>query len=150
MGSQQRRRLIAAGGIVAVGAIATIVVLATGSGSSDSPGVGPTGTYSGPSTGVPTWIHEEHLPAAAVDGAKIFAVAGCTTCHTYAGSGTSALNAPDLTAIDSRHLGLAFEIQKLKCPTCLKPGSAMPSFESLGSRRVHDLAVFLEASQGTR
>jgi len=142
--------LIALGVIVAVGAVAAIVVVVVGGGSSDSAGVGPTGTYSARAIDdVPTWVHKEQLPPAAVDGARIFAVAGCTTCHTYAGSGTSALNAPDLTAIGARQLGLAFQIQKLKCPTCIQPGSAMPSFESLGARRLHDLAVFLEASKGT-
>lgn len=150
MGSQHRRRLIAAGGIVAVGAVATIVVLASGAGSSDSPGVGPTGVYSSNATQVPRWIHEEQLPPAAVDGAKIFAVAGCMSCHTYAASGTSALHAPDLTAIGARHLGVVFLTQQLRCPECVKPGSVMPRFESLGDKRLHDLAVFLEASKGLR
>jgi hypothetical protein len=97
MGSQHRRRLIAAGGIVAIGAVSAI-----------------------------------------------------TTCHTYAGSGTSALHAPDLTAIGSRHLGLAFQLRKLECPECVTPGSPMPRFASLGTRRLRQLAVFLEASKGLR
>src|SRR6195256_5064691 len=33
-------------------------------------------------TQVPTWIKKEKLPPAAVPGAKLFAVAGCTACHT--------------------------------------------------------------------
>jgi hypothetical protein len=45
MGSQHRRRLIAAGGIVAIGAISAIVVALVGSASSDSSGLGPTGAY---------------------------------------------------------------------------------------------------------
>jgi cytochrome c553 len=149
MGSQHRRRLIAAGGIVAIGAISAIVVVLAGSASSDSSGLGPTGAYR-VDREVPRWILQEHLPADALPGAKVFAIVGCTTCHTYAGTGSSALHAPDLTAIGSRHLGLAFEMRQLECPECVTPGSPRPRFASLGRRRVRQLAVFLEASKGIR
>jgi cbb3-type cytochrome oxidase cytochrome c subunit len=136
------------GGIVALVAVATIVVVIAGSASSDSPGVRPTGTYSAHRIDdVPRWTHNEHLPPNALDGAKLFAVSGCTTCHTYAGSGASALNAPDLTAVGSRRLGTAFLTRFLACPSCVRPGSPMPSY-SIGAKRLHDLAVFLEASKG--
>jgi mono/diheme cytochrome c family protein len=98
---------------------------------------------------VPRWIQQENLPPAAVPGAKLFATAGCTACHTYAGSGGSNLGAPDLTAIGSRNLGIQFQINHLKCPSCVNPGSPMPKFASLGETRLHQLAVFLEASKGT-
>jgi menaquinol-cytochrome c reductase cytochrome b/c subunit len=97
---------------------------------------------------VPHWISAEHLPAAAVPGAKLFAVAGCTACHTYLGAGSSNLGAPDLTSIGTRHLGIAFQIRHLQCPSCVNPGSPMPKFASLGTARLHQLAVFLEASKG--
>jgi menaquinol-cytochrome c reductase cytochrome b/c subunit len=99
---------------------------------------------------VPRWVKVEHLPPAAVPGAKLFAVAGCTACHTYAGAGSSNLGAPDLTAIGTRNLGIDFQIRHLQCPSCVNPGSPMPKFASLGTKRLHDLAVFLEASKGTR
>jgi cytochrome c553 len=151
MGTRQRRRLIVLGAIVAVAAVAAVVVVLTGSASSDNPGLGTVGRYSaGDVRDVPRWVQQEHLPAAAVPGAKLFAIAGCTSCHTYAGSGTSALNAPDLTAIGSRHLGLDFEVRKLECPQCTNPGSPMPRFGSLGARHLRQLAVFLEASKGRR
>jgi menaquinol-cytochrome c reductase cytochrome b/c subunit len=98
---------------------------------------------------VPRWIQQENLPPAAVPGAKLFATAGCTACHTYAGSGGSNLGAPDLTNIGSRNLGIQFQINHLKCPSCVNPGSPMPKFASLGETRLHQLAVFLEASKGT-
>jgi menaquinol-cytochrome c reductase cytochrome b/c subunit len=98
---------------------------------------------------VPRWIKVEHLPPAAVPGAKLFAVAGCTACHTYAGAGSSNLGAPDLTAIATRNLGIDFQIRHLQCPSCVNPGSPMPKFASLGTKRLHDLAVFLESSKGT-
>jgi cbb3-type cytochrome oxidase cytochrome c subunit len=80
----------------------------------------------------------------------IFQSSGCTQCHSYAGSGNTNLNAPDLTAIGRRHLGIQFEVKHLECPACVNPGSPMPAFRSLGPKRLHQLAVFLEASKGIR
>jgi cbb3-type cytochrome oxidase cytochrome c subunit len=97
---------------------------------------------------VPRWIHQEHLPPAAFRGAERFAVSGCTACHTYDGSGRMNLNAPDLTTIGSRHLGMTFQIAHLKCPSRVNPGSPMPQFASLGNTRLHQLAVLVENSKG--
>ena len=99
---------------------------------------------------VPHWVTAEKLPPAAVPGAKLFAVAGCTACHTYLGAGSSNLGAPDLTSIGTRNLGISFQIRHLQCPSCVNPGSPMPKFASLGDKRLHDLAVFLEASKGPK
>lgn len=99
---------------------------------------------------VTEWIKRERLPAKAVPGAKLFATAGCTACHTYAGDGQRNLNAPDLTAIGTRHVGISFQIKHLQCPPCVHPGSPMPSFASLGPKRLRQLAIFLEASKGVR
>jgi quinol---cytochrome c reductase cytochrome c subunit, bacillus type len=98
---------------------------------------------------VPHWVTVEHLPPSAVPGAKLFATAGCTACHTYAGAGGSNLGAPDLTNIGSRNLGISFQIRHLQCPSCVTPGSPMPPFASLGVPRLTQLAQFLEASKGT-
>jgi menaquinol-cytochrome c reductase cytochrome b/c subunit len=98
---------------------------------------------------VPHWVTVEHLPPDAVPGAKLFATAGCTACHTYAGAGGSNLGAPDLTNIGSRNLGIPFQIRHLQCPSCVNPGSPMPPFASLGVPRLTQLAKFLEASKGT-
>jgi quinol---cytochrome c reductase cytochrome c subunit, bacillus type len=97
---------------------------------------------------VPHWVKSQNLPPAAIPGAKLFAVSGCTACHTYAGSGSSNLGAPDLTSIGSRNLGIQFQIDHLKCPSCVNPGSPMPKFASLGEKRLRQLAIFLEASKG--
>lgn len=96
---------------------------------------------------VPRWIEVEHLPQKAFAGAKLFAIAGCTACHVYAGSGSRNLT-PALTAIGRRHLGIRFQIAHLKCPACVNPGSPMPSFASMGEKRLRQVAVFLEASKG--
>jgi mono/diheme cytochrome c family protein len=97
---------------------------------------------------VPNWIKSENLPPEAVPGAKLFATSGCTACHTYSGSGGHNLGAPDLTDIGSRNLGIDFQVRHLTCPSCVNPGSPMPPFASLGPVRLHQLAVFLEASKG--
>jgi menaquinol-cytochrome c reductase cytochrome b/c subunit len=97
---------------------------------------------------VPHWIDAQNLPPAAVPGAKLFATSGCTSCHTYLGTGSSNLGAPDLTDIGTRNLGIDFHIRHLKCPSCVVPGSPMPKFESLGEDRLRQLAIFLEASKG--
>jgi menaquinol-cytochrome c reductase cytochrome b/c subunit len=97
---------------------------------------------------VPNWVKQEALPPAAVPGAKLFAVAGCTACHTYLGTGSSNLGAPDLTAIGTRNLGIDFQVRHLRCPSCVNPGSPMPKFASLGDKRLRQLAIFLEASKG--
>jgi len=97
---------------------------------------------------IPRWIKDEKLPPEARPGVELFATSGCTACHTYDGAGGSQLGAPDLTDIGTRNLGIQFQINHLKCPSCVNPGSPMPSFASLGEERLHQLAVFLEASKG--
>ncbi len=99
-------------------------------------------------TKVPTWIKENRLPANAVPGAKIFAQVGCLNCHTYLGSGSSNLGAPNLSAEGSKGKGVAFQISHLKCPSCVNAGSPMPAFADLGDSNLRKLALFLEASKG--
>jgi hypothetical protein len=43
---------------------------------------------------------------------------------------------------------VAFQIDHLKCPACVNPGSAMPRFDSQGQANLRALATFLEASKG--
>jgi len=97
---------------------------------------------------VPRWIAQNHLPKDAIPGAHLFAVAGCTACHTYLGSGGSNLGAPDLSAIGTRNLGIPTQIKHLENPSSVTPGSPMPPFASLGVPRLTQLAKFLEASKG--
>jgi quinol---cytochrome c reductase cytochrome c subunit, bacillus type len=99
---------------------------------------------------VPTWVKKEHLPPQAVPGAKLFAQAGCLTCHTYLGTGSSNLGAPDLSAIANKHLGIATQIKHLQNPSSVTPGSPMPPFASLGLDNLKKLAIFLEASKGAK
>jgi menaquinol-cytochrome c reductase cytochrome b/c subunit len=99
---------------------------------------------------VPKWAASEGFAGnpQAVAGAKLFAVAGCMNCHTYNGAGAQFPGAPVLTAEGAKNKGIAFQIAHLKCPACVNPGSAMPSFSGLGDARLKSLATFLEASKG--
>jgi mono/diheme cytochrome c family protein len=99
---------------------------------------------------VPTWAKEQEFAnnPQAVAGARLFAVAGCLNCHTYLGSGGTNLGAPDLSAEGAKNKGIAFQVQHLKCPSCVNSGSPMPSFAGLGDARLTQIAHFLEASKG--
>ena len=101
---------------------------------------------------VPTWAKDEGFTgnAQAIAGARLFAVSGCLNCHTYNGDGGHNLGAPELTAEGAKNKGIAFQVAHLKCPACVNPGSPMPSFAGLGDARLHQIAVFLEASKGKK
>jgi menaquinol-cytochrome c reductase cytochrome b/c subunit len=99
----------------------------------------------------PTWAQTQGFAEneQAVQGAEVFAEAGCLTCHTYLSAGSSNLGAPDLTAEGSKGRGIQFQVDHLKCPSCENPGSPMPPFASLPEENLQQLATFLEASKGT-
>jgi quinol---cytochrome c reductase cytochrome c subunit, bacillus type len=97
---------------------------------------------------VPNWVKKNNLPPAAIPGANLFAESGCLTCHTYLGTGSSNLGAPDLSAEGAKNKGIEFQVAHLKCPSCVNPGSPMPSFASLGEENLRKIAIFLEASKG--
>ncbi|MGH2973016.1 MAG: hypothetical protein ACRDLE_12965 [Gaiellaceae bacterium] len=99
---------------------------------------------------VPSWVKAEKLPPAALPGAKLFATAGCTSCHTYLAAGSANLGAPSLTAEGTRRRGLEWQVRHLECPACVASGSPMPKFASLGTARLHQLAIFLGSSKGKR
>jgi menaquinol-cytochrome c reductase cytochrome b/c subunit len=97
---------------------------------------------------VPKWVEQQNLNAQAAEGAKIFAQAGCLGCHTYLGSGTPNLGAPDLTAEGTKNRGVQFQIDHLKCPSCVNSGSPMPPFTNFTDEQYQQLAAFLEGSKG--
>ncbi len=99
---------------------------------------------------VPEWIQREQLPGNAQRGAYLFAESGCLNCHVYLGAGAANLGAPDLTEEGTKNKGVGFQIQHLKCPSCVNPGSPMPSFAAFQTQQLRDLALFLEASKGEK
>jgi mono/diheme cytochrome c family protein len=101
---------------------------------------------------IPSWERKQGFAGnkEAVAGANLFAESGCTNCHTYLGTGSSNLGAPDLSSEGAKNKGIKFQIDHLKCPSCVNPGSPMPAFASLGDQRLRQLATFLEASKGPK
>jgi cytochrome c553 len=99
---------------------------------------------------IPSWAKKQGFAnnAEALKGANLFAESGCTNCHTYLGTGSSNLGAPDLSAEGAKGRGIQFQISHLKCPSCVNPGSPMPPFAALGEDNLKALATFLEASKG--
>jgi cbb3-type cytochrome oxidase cytochrome c subunit len=86
--------------------------------------------------------------AGALAGARLFAESGCTNCHTYAGIGSSNLGAPDLSAAGTKGHSVSYFVRKLRCPSCITPGSSMPQFGALGAANLEKVALFLAASRG--
>lgn len=99
---------------------------------------------------VPEWAKKQGFEnnADAVAGAKLFAESGCLNCHTYLGTGSSNLGAPDLSAIGAQGKGIQWQIDHLMNPASKTPGSPMPSFAALGAENLKLLATFIEASKG--
>jgi mono/diheme cytochrome c family protein len=101
---------------------------------------------------IPSWAAKEGFAGnnEALAGAKLFAESACTNCHTYLGTGSSNLGAPDLSAEGAKNKGIQFQIDHLKCPSCVNSGSPMPAFAELGADNLRKLATFLEASKGPK
>jgi mono/diheme cytochrome c family protein len=101
---------------------------------------------------IPSWAQKQGFAnnKQALAGANLFAESGCVACHTYLGTGSTNLGAPDLSAEGAKNKGIQFQIDHLKCPSCVNPGSPMPVFASLGEARLRLLAAFLEASKGPK
>jgi len=99
---------------------------------------------------VTRWAVAERLPVSALDGARITAVVGCLSCHRYAGSGVKSGSAPELTRVGLEQTTVAQHVKRLRCPACVRAGSVMPSYVALGNANLRRIAVFLQASRGTR
>ena len=99
---------------------------------------------------VARWAKAEQLPATALPGAKIVAIAGCLSCHRYAGSGVTSGSAPELTRVGASKPTVAALVRRLRCPTCVRRGSVMPAYKALGDANLALVAEFLRASKGTR
>jgi menaquinol-cytochrome c reductase cytochrome b/c subunit len=100
---------------------------------------------------VPQWAQREGFAnnADAVAGAKIFASSGCTACHTYLGTGSSNLGAPDLSSIGKSGRGPAFFSRYVSDPSQFG-NNVMPKFASLGQQKLKQLGEFLSASKGPK
>jgi len=101
---------------------------------------------------VPVWADREGFAdnKQAVAGAKLFAQSGCTSCHTYLGTGSSNLGAPDLSAIGASGQGAPFFSSYVSNPRKYN-NQIMPVFGNLGSpANIRNIGIFLAASKGAK
>jgi mono/diheme cytochrome c family protein len=100
---------------------------------------------------VPIWAKRQGFEnnKQALAGAKLFATAGCEQCHTYLGTGSSNLGAPDLSAIGKGQQA-AFFSQYVANPR--KFGNpVMPVYgETFDKTQLDQLGAFLAASKGPK
>jgi menaquinol-cytochrome c reductase cytochrome b/c subunit len=101
---------------------------------------------------VPSWAQREGFAnnPQAVAGAKLFAQSGCTSCHTYLGTGSSNLGAPDLSSIGKIGQGAPFFSSYVSDPSKFG-NTVMPKFGNLGSaQNGRNIGIFLAASKGPK
>ena len=98
---------------------------------------------------VPSWAEQQGFAGdtEAVEGAEIFAKAGCANCHTYLGAGTSNVGAPDLSDIGASGRNADYFHRYVANPAEFG-NTVMPPFEQLGEENLDKLAAFLVASKG--
>jgi menaquinol-cytochrome c reductase cytochrome b/c subunit len=97
---------------------------------------------------VPEWSEQQGFAGdeQAVAGAELLAVSGCLGCHTYLGSGTGILGAPDLSDVGTRYDAPTL-VQYLTNPAEFG-NTVMGSYAYLGQDNLRALAAFLDASEG--
>jgi quinol---cytochrome c reductase cytochrome c subunit, bacillus type len=100
---------------------------------------------------VPKWAKDQGFAGnkQAVAGAEIFAKAGCANCHTYLGSGSSNVGAPDLSDIGAGGRDADYFVRYVSNPSEFG-NNVMPRFEDLGEENLRKLAAFLVASKGSK
>jgi menaquinol-cytochrome c reductase cytochrome b/c subunit len=99
---------------------------------------------------VPSWAEKQGFAddPNAVAGANLFAESGCTSCHTYLGTGSSNLGAPDLSSIGASGQTAEFFSSYVSNPRKYN-NTVMPVFGNLGSdENIRNIGIFLEASKG--
>ena len=97
---------------------------------------------------VARWTEQNNLPEGdAQEGAQLFAESGCTNCHTYLGSGSSNLGAPDLSEVGTR-------IDEARAKAYVSNprqfgNNVMPVYgNTLSDQQLTQIAAFLAASKG--
>jgi mono/diheme cytochrome c family protein len=97
---------------------------------------------------VPKWAAKQGFTdnKDAIAGANLFAVSGCTSCHTYLGTGSSNQGAPDLSAIGAKGNPKSFFHDYIRDPSKFG-NNVMPKF-GFSDEQLNQLASFLQASKG--
>jgi menaquinol-cytochrome c reductase cytochrome b/c subunit len=99
---------------------------------------------------VPEWAQRQGFEGNqdALAGARIFAESGCTACHTYLGTGSSNLGAPDLTDEGTKGRTKQYLANYIRDPSQFG-NTVMPKF-GFRDEQLDQLAEFLLASKGPR
>jgi menaquinol-cytochrome c reductase cytochrome b/c subunit len=98
----------------------------------------------------PEWAKKQGFEgnAKALAGAKLFAEAGCQQCHTYLGSGSSNLGAPDLSEEGNKGRGAQGLADYIADPSKFG-NNVMPKFGlQFTKEQIEQIAAFLDASKG--
>ena len=130
-------------------ALATASFLALGLGSCGKSEQQPTLSSFGPPA---NWAEREGFAGnkQAERGAEIFANVGCLSCHTYLGTGSPNMGAPDLSSIGRQNPRSAEAFATYVSDPSKFGNTVMPKFEGLGRTKLLALGAFLEASKGDR
>jgi menaquinol-cytochrome c reductase cytochrome b/c subunit len=103
---------------------------------------------------VPEWAEAQGFAdnEVAVQGAQLFAEAGCAQCHVYLGIGSQNLGAPELTAIGQGDRGIEYFKNYVANPADFG-NPVMPAYGqefggSLDDEQLTAIATFLDASKG--
>jgi menaquinol-cytochrome c reductase cytochrome b/c subunit len=103
---------------------------------------------------VPEWAEAQGFAdnEVAVQGAQLFAEAGCAQCHVYLGVGSQNLGAPDLSAIGQGDRGIEYFKNYVANPADFG-NPVMPAYGqefggSLDDEQLTAIATFLDASKG--
>jgi mono/diheme cytochrome c family protein len=99
---------------------------------------------------VPEWAQRQGFQGNqdVLAGATIFAESGCTACHTYLGTGSANLGAPDLTDEGTKGRTREYLANYIRDPTQFG-NTVMPKF-GFTDEQLDQLAEFLLASKGPR
>jgi ubiquinol-cytochrome c reductase cytochrome b subunit/menaquinol-cytochrome c reductase cytochrome b/c subunit len=100
---------------------------------------------------IPQWAEKQGFTdnQKALSGARVFASQTCLTCHTYLGSGSSNVGAPDLSSIGDGQTAAFF--RDYIPNAAIKYGNqAMAVFAGLPKDQVDLIASFLAASKGPK
>ena len=101
---------------------------------------------------VPNWAEEQGFAGnkEAERGAEIFARVGCLQCHTYLGTGSQNLGAPDLSEIGRENPRSPKQYAAYVRDPSKFGNEVMPKFGDLGQPRLLALGEFLRVSKGER
>jgi mono/diheme cytochrome c family protein len=99
--------------------------------------------YRHTTTAAPAYAVPSPVPATAnaAAGAKVFAQAGCGSCHTFAAAKAHGQLGPNLDALKPTYSQVRLQVER--------GGGSMPSFKGqLSPRQIRDVAAFVATSAG--